>query len=83
MINRPLAIKTAHRLQNLITALFVVLFYLLYFYYYNENKTLGSGGHRFDSWCVNKFKALLVRPFSEGSDGDNIAYIHKIAPLNK
>lgn len=83
MINRSLAIKTAHRLQNRKTALFVVFFYLLYFYYYDENKTLGSGGHRFDSWCVNKVKTLLVRPLGEGSDGGNIAYIHKIAPLNK
>lgn len=29
------------------------------------------------------YKALLVRPFGEGSDGDNIAHIHNIAPLSK
>lgn len=32
---------------------------------------------------TRSFKALLVLPFGEGSDRDNIAYIYKIAPLNK
>lgn len=32
---------------------------------------------------TRSYKALLVRPFGEGCDGDNIAYIHNIAPLNK